>query len=392
VLELYPCLSYRQVPFKIASQGKVCGYVRNIETGLPIEDAMVIIELSGQSSYTNVDGYYEIIEPQFSGESNITASCSDYLSQIGTFFYDSANPTEKNIDFSLTPISGWTSFRNSPQSAGSRPRRKWDVMARRYAPNSVSVYLESFTPGPFTTSSEVQLDSGATELAGRKIKVDVTQGSFSGSFEVEFNDMLSSYSKIGQLDTDNISVDTNIIIGMFYSGIGEIRLAGRVTDVNTGNPISGVSVNMNGMSTTTTTNGDYSFKNFSPGIYTLTFRKDGYDVRQDTITINQYEDRQLDVTLITESGPPAGVTAIWGYIKDADTGNPIINAEIEFAGVTTVSKLPGGYYELLNVPLVSALLNCSVGYYDDYSVGVAPIDGQALRHDIAMNSTFFGRR
>jgi hypothetical protein len=53
-------------------------------------------------------------------------------------------------------------------------------------------------------------------------------------------------------------------------------LSGVVTDATTGYPLSGVTVNLGGATTTTDSGGNYGFSNITPGTYTVTFSKSGY--------------------------------------------------------------------------------------------------------------------
>ena len=53
-------------------------------------------------------------------------------------------------------------------------------------------------------------------------------------------------------------------------------LTGVVTDATTGLPINGVTVSLSGVTTTTDSGGNYGFTNITPGTYTLTFTKSGY--------------------------------------------------------------------------------------------------------------------
>ena len=55
------------------------------------------------------------------------------------------------------------------------------------------------------------------------------------------------------------------------------NLNGVVTDAQTGSPLSGVKVTINGLVTYTNANGAYSFEELTPGSYTITFEKDGYE-------------------------------------------------------------------------------------------------------------------
>ena len=58
---------------------------------------------------------------------------------------------------------------------------------------------------------------------------------------------------------------------------GKARLYGTVTDAETGNPISGVLVALNGLEDYTDFGGNYLFPNVEPGSYVLQFSKEGYE-------------------------------------------------------------------------------------------------------------------
>jgi len=53
-------------------------------------------------------------------------------------------------------------------------------------------------------------------------------------------------------------------------------LSGKVTDDDTGEPIQGVSVAIEGNTSTTDSNGNYGFTGIPAGTYTVTFSKTGY--------------------------------------------------------------------------------------------------------------------
>lgn len=55
------------------------------------------------------------------------------------------------------------------------------------------------------------------------------------------------------------------------------NLAGVVTDAETGSPIEGVKVTINGQTTYTDSDGAYAFVGLAPGSYTVTFEKAGYE-------------------------------------------------------------------------------------------------------------------
>jgi len=57
---------------------------------------------------------------------------------------------------------------------------------------------------------------------------------------------------------------------------GLATLYGIVTDAETGQPISGVLVSLNGWTAYTRSGGYYAFTEIQPGAYTITFSKEGY--------------------------------------------------------------------------------------------------------------------
>jgi len=54
------------------------------------------------------------------------------------------------------------------------------------------------------------------------------------------------------------------------------NLYGVVSDAETGYPLSGVKVSIDGLTTYTDASGNYGFTGLAPGAYTITFEKDGY--------------------------------------------------------------------------------------------------------------------
>jgi len=55
------------------------------------------------------------------------------------------------------------------------------------------------------------------------------------------------------------------------------NLYGVVTDADTGYPIAGVMVTIDGLVAYTDAGGNYAFEGLTPGSYTITFEKEGYE-------------------------------------------------------------------------------------------------------------------
>ncbi len=55
------------------------------------------------------------------------------------------------------------------------------------------------------------------------------------------------------------------------------NLYGKVIDAETGSPLSGVKITIDGLVTYTDASGNYVFTGLAPGSYTITFEKEGYE-------------------------------------------------------------------------------------------------------------------
>ncbi len=128
---------------------------------------------------------------------------------------------------------------------------------------------------------------------------------------------------------------TIINICMLSGGI----ITGTITDTK-GNPVEEVEINVPSNYTDSDSNGQYTIKGLSTGIYTVTaippssnhdlapLRIEGVSVTKDNITV-------LNLIL-----PIAGT--LTGYIKDK-MGNPVANARISIGGKETQSQSDGRY-------------------------------------------------
>ena len=73
-----------------------------------------------------------------------------------------------------------------------------------------------------------------------------------------------------------LSEGTNILDVQMVPIPEVANLYGVVTDAETGFPISGVKVTLDGLVAYTDSGGAYAFVGLSPGGYTITFEKEGY--------------------------------------------------------------------------------------------------------------------
>ncbi|MBA7475784.1 hypothetical protein ES704_02712 [subsurface metagenome] len=77
---------------------------------------------------------------------------------------------------------------------------------------------------------------------------------------------------------DIVLVEGNNVLNVGLTPIPVVAsLYGVVTDIETGEPIGGVKVTIDGIVTYTNASGAYGFEGLTPGGYTITFEKDGYE-------------------------------------------------------------------------------------------------------------------
>lgn len=121
---------------------------------------------------------------------------------------------------------------------------------------------------------------------------------------------------------------------------GRANLYGMVTDADTGEPIPGVLVSINGMEAYTDATGNYAFADLDLGTYSLFFQKGGYEeIEMADITL-QEGNNVLDVPL---SPIPPPVANLYGMVTDAETGSPLSGVKVTIDGLVTYTDASGNY-------------------------------------------------
>ena len=110
--------------------------------------------------------------------------------------------------------------------------------------------------------------------------------------------------------------------------MGEI--VGEVTDGDTGDPIEGADVEVDGTTVTTNADGLYEVGDLqTAATYTVNVDADGYQPDSSSVPVEDTDTVHADFELDPE---PSGPTAIEGTVADADTGDPIEGATVTFSG------------------------------------------------------------
>ncbi len=145
------------------------------------------------------------------------------------------------------------------------------------------------------------------------------------------------YTQYGLYISGDMILDITLI-GYGDPPTGDLNFSGVISDTDA-NPIEGVqvsmlnyvgnqdSINFYWTETYSDENGGYAFENLFPGSCDLTFHARGYYIY--SVTVSQItEDLVMNITLMEEEEPGDYYT-ISGHVNDAETGEPIIYAQIQ---------------------------------------------------------------
>ncbi|MEA2097284.1 MAG: carboxypeptidase regulatory-like domain-containing protein [Candidatus Cloacimonadota bacterium] len=152
----------------------------------------------------------------------------------------------------------------------------------------------------------------------------------------------------------------NVMVSGTEGELGSI--IGTVTDASNTNPIDGAIVTYSGTTQVTDLNGDYEFPTVLPGTHTLTCTADGYYEGEEEVVVIGGETAICNFAM-----DPNLFGILDGTVTDADTGDPLIGAEInaislggyEYDAVTDND----GYYEIIDVVAEAYDVYCS---FPDY--------------------------
>lgn len=160
---------------------------------------------------------------------------------------------------------------------------------------------------------------------------------------------------------------------------GLASLYGKVTDFVSGVAVPSAAVSLDSVSGATDSNGNYQFLNFSPGAYTATFSKEGY--QSQTLSIALVEGtNELNVALRPPTPTPS-LANLYGVVTNAVTNQPIAAATVSIMytdiGTTTDQS---GHFEFLNLPIGVYVISVEASGYESFMVNVTVTEGDSSLH------------
>jgi hypothetical protein len=346
--------------------GTVGGQVTDAATGSPVAGATV--SYLGGTTTTDSSGMYSLSSLP-DGNTTVNAAKSGYTGQSAVVVVTTGNTTEQ--DFALAPLPGSIGGTVTDSVTG-RP---------------ISGAAVSYSGGATTTNA-----SGAYSLSA------VPEGSYAVS--------VSATGYNGQSKQVSVAPGADVVQGFALVPLPG-TVAGTVSDVATGTPLTGATVSYSGGQTTTDGAGRYSFATVVEGSYAFTASAAGYSPQAQTVSVGPGATVSLNLSLVKrvfvdgfESGSMSAWTTNAGLVVQSNSVHSGANAAEAISTGTAIYARDsfGSSYSNLYVRsyfMVKALPTSTVtlvGYRTSTNTSIARlyIDSQgrlALRNDVGATST-----
>ncbi|MEM7828011.1 MAG: carboxypeptidase regulatory-like domain-containing protein, partial [Candidatus Aenigmatarchaeota archaeon] len=147
------------------------------------------------------------------------------------------------------------------------------------------------------------------------------------------------------------------------------NLTGKVFDSSTNRPIQGAVISISGgPSGSTDSQGVFLIKDITQGTYQVTISASGYISQLYQVMILAGVTTDMQIIYLT---PSPQTTTVTGKVTDAQTGNPVVGAEIVVVGTNLSAKADStGTYTITGVNLLEFSLKASATGYDSFTYNV----------------------
>ena len=281
--DIYNIVDAETMPYHIQH-----GYFDNTKA---VHDVAVIsIEAPAEADVGDIVSINVTVTNQGSFPENFNVTAYANTTKIGTQLVTLSSQRLDYISFK------WNTTGLSPGTYTLRAEaildRDSDPRDNLYSKSIVVRLLLGIIEGTVTDSSTGDPIEGATVTANGYSNITDAEGRY--SIEVPpgtYNVTASATKYVSQSKTATVTSNTNPTLDFALTPLNG-TISGRVTDSSTGDPISGATVTINGISVSTGTDGTYSIE-LPPGTYTVTVSMDGYDDSSNT-----------DITVVSEEMTP----------------------------------------------------------------------------------------
>ena len=340
--------------------GYVNGYVRTSVDSSPLAGAKIEVLKDSVIHFVttcNTEGYFSIELPIYNYESlidyyNIKVSTTGY--EIKTINIEVQHNSTTTVNFYLHDISSPTvkiTFPENGSTVSSLTNISGTVTDIGIGlPNdAVKLYIKRLADNYYWNGS-----SWTETVVYFPANLQQQNWSYTSLILNNYlTDGSSYYISVKASDKENNISSDSIIIYYSVQQVVNYYIKGYVKD-ESGNPLSGVTVNLSGKiskSTTTADDGSYGFYELTSGSYTVTPIKDGWRFdpvsrTTETLSANITNWDFVGTQIVQETK-----FSISGYIKDT-SGNGISGVSVSLSGTISKSIITptSGYYEFSDLP------------------------------------------
>jgi len=399
--------------------GKIDGYVTDKNTGQPLVRTIIVVNETATSVFTDENGYFTIPNVQ-PGNYSLSVSMTGYIKQTKDIIvkegYITKQTQEKpplivdmttSINFIMVPqkevgkIDGYVKDKNTEQPhdgvniiiIGTPLSAVTDEKGYFVIPNVPTVtYLVIASKSGY----KEQIQENVIVAAGKTtpLRFAITQQKDAGNIEGYVTDKNTGKPLAGVNiflnDTTSARKDSIPLSGittlsyeeitrMPVSDLSKLLAAQSSITVLTNTPY----ISKNQPIAVTDENGYYIIRNVPPGIYSLIAKKEGYfsNVR-DNVQVEMGKTTRLDFNL-TEGVEDIEIQAykpsgkIDGYVKDRNTGKPLVGADVSIIGTSLQAVTDKtGYFVIPEISQSTYSISASItGYKKQIHEGIEVREG-----------------
>jgi hypothetical protein len=245
-------------------------------------------------------------------------------------------------------------------------------------PGSISGHVTDSSTGSAIAGASVSFSGGSalTDSNGAYAFTGVPAGTYS---------LTASHSGYANA-TSSVTVSAGVAATLNFQltptvSTGPGTITGRVTNISTGGAVSGATVSYSGGSTTTDTNGAYTFSGVAPGTYNVTASHTGFFNVTNPVTVSSGTTATLNFALAT-GGKVAGTVT-------NSSGAALANASVKISGgsiatTVTTTTISTGAYNSNWVPVGAYTVTVSAAGFSTQSKSVNVTTGNTATLNFTM--------
>ncbi|MHC9539176.1 MAG: carboxypeptidase regulatory-like domain-containing protein [Vulcanimicrobiota bacterium] len=187
-----------------------------------------------------------------------------------------------------------------------------------------------------------------------------------------------TYTSTLQVSSTGADTEYTVYLPVDTTTVGTVQ--GTVTDQTTSAKLSGVTVSIGTLTTTTDANGAYTIQNVPAGTQTIAATKTGYTAVSSSVSVTAGQTTTKNISM---SPGTAQVGTVQGTVTDQTTSAKLSGVSVAI-GTLTATTDANGAYTIQNVPAGTQTITATKTGYTAVSSSVSVTAGQTTTKNISM--------